>query len=45
MAVFEDPDGNEIMVVEDSQHYLRSPRPEQPERPERAEPEPRCSMR
>jgi len=45
MAVFVDPDGNEITVVEDSQHYLRSPRPEQPERPERDDRGPRCSMR
>ena len=29
MAVFVDPDGNEIQVVEDPQHYARAPAPEQ----------------
>jgi catechol 2,3-dioxygenase-like lactoylglutathione lyase family enzyme len=33
MAVFFDPDGNEIEVVEDPQHYSRSPPPKQ--RPDR----------
>jgi catechol 2,3-dioxygenase-like lactoylglutathione lyase family enzyme len=34
MAVFLDPDGNELTVVEDPDHYLRFPRPER-ERKER----------
>jgi predicted enzyme related to lactoylglutathione lyase len=44
MAVFLDPDGNEITVVEDPEHYTRAPKPEQPLRPGRDERSGRCGM-
>ncbi len=45
MAVFEDPDGNVLTVVEDKEHYSRGPRPVQPIRKADAEPGQRCRVR
>jgi len=42
MAIFLDPDGNEITAVEDPDHYKRFPRPERRRKERRAESERSC---
>lgn len=45
MAIFLDPDGNEIMAVEDPEHYSRYPRPKRDQKERSLERERSCQRR
>jgi len=45
MAMFADPDGNILTVVEDPEHYSRSPKPVQPVRNDKEGNGPRCRVK
>lgn len=45
MAIFLDPDGNELTAVEDSEHYQRFPRPDRPKKERCPERERSCRRR
>jgi len=45
VAIFLDPDGNELQVMEDPERYSRRPKPAQPEKLDRSERERGCRLR